>query len=119
MLAFQCQDAPTACSTGDNSSGSVAVFELTVGGARRMALAHRLDPYEETIYRVNGVLTWTVDQNPTGVHSGQGCMIAAADFRVWTQQKIAPTRGEDLSGQVNHSSKTKRFCQVPYNPALQ
>ena len=62
--------------TGDNSSGSVAVFELTVaGGARLMAPAHSHDHYEETIYGVDGVLTWTVDGKPIEVHSGQALCI--------------------------------------------
>ncbi len=48
--------------TGTDSNGSVASFELTVAGAARlMAPAHSHDHYEETIYGVGGVLTWTVD----------------------------------------------------------
>ena len=48
--------------TGDNSSGSVAVFEVTVPGAQRLAApAHSHDHYEETIYGIDGVLTWTVN----------------------------------------------------------
>ena len=39
--------------TGDNSSGSIAVFELMVaGGARLMAPAHSHNHDEETIYGV-------------------------------------------------------------------
>lgn len=48
--------------TGENSSGSVAAFELMVPGAQRLAApAHSHDHYEETIYGIDGVLTWTVD----------------------------------------------------------
>ena len=48
--------------TGDNSSGSVAAFELAVPCAQRLpAPAHSHDHYEETIYGIDGVLTWTVD----------------------------------------------------------
>ena len=62
--------------TGDNSSGSVAAFELVVeGGARLRAPAHSHDHYEETIYGVDGVLTWTVDGKPIEVHSGQALCI--------------------------------------------
>ena len=62
--------------TGDNSSGSVAVFELVVAGrARLMAPAHSHDHYEETIYGVDGVLTWTVDGRPIALHSGQALCI--------------------------------------------
>jgi len=48
--------------TADDSNGSVAVFELVVPGAQRLpAPAHSHDHYEETIYGISGVLTWTVD----------------------------------------------------------
>src|SRR2546429_2527333 len=48
--------------TGEQASGSVAVFELLVPGAQRLAApAHSHDHYEETVYGIEGVLTWTVD----------------------------------------------------------
>ena len=48
--------------TADNSSGSIAVFELTVpGGQHLLAPAHSHDHYEEAIYGIDGALTWTVD----------------------------------------------------------
>jgi quercetin dioxygenase-like cupin family protein len=54
--------------TGDNSLGSIAVFELMVaGGARLMTPAHSHNHYEETIYGIDGVLTWTVDGKPIDV----------------------------------------------------
>jgi quercetin dioxygenase-like cupin family protein len=47
--------------TGENSNGSVAAFEVIVPGAQRLeAPAHSHDHYEETIYGIDGVLTWTV-----------------------------------------------------------
>jgi len=62
--------------TGDNSSGSVAAFELIVaGGARLMAPAHSHDHYEETIYGVDRVLTWTVDGKQIDVFPGQALCI--------------------------------------------
>lgn len=62
--------------TGDDSSGSIAAFELTVaGGQRLMAPAHSHDHYEETIYGMNGVLTWTVDGKPIDVGPGQALCI--------------------------------------------
>lgn len=58
--------------TGENSNGSVAAFELIVPGAQRLAApAHSHDRYEETIYGIDGVLTWTVDGKPIDVGPGQ------------------------------------------------
>ena len=62
--------------TGDDSSGSVAAFELTVPAAQRLqAPAHSHDHYEETIYGIAGVLTWTVDGTPLDVGPGQALCI--------------------------------------------
>lgn len=62
--------------TGENSGGSVAVFEVVVPGAQKlMGPAHSHDRYEETIYGVDGVLTWTVDGKPIDVGAGQALCI--------------------------------------------
>ena len=62
--------------TGDNSTGSVAAFELMVrGGQRLQAPAHSHDHYEETIYGIDGVLTWTVNGTPIEVGPGQALCI--------------------------------------------
>ena len=62
--------------TGDNSNGSIAAFELIVPGAQRLAApAHSHDHYEETIYGIDGVLTWTVDGKPIEVGPGQALCI--------------------------------------------
>jgi quercetin dioxygenase-like cupin family protein len=48
--------------TGAHSSGSVAVCEMTVPGGKKLpAPAHSHEHYEETVYGLTGVLTWTVD----------------------------------------------------------
>jgi quercetin dioxygenase-like cupin family protein len=62
--------------TGDHSTGSVALFELTVRGGQRLpAPAHSHDHYEETIYGLDGVLTWTVDGKTIDVAAGQALCI--------------------------------------------
>lgn len=62
--------------TGENSNGSVAAFELIVPGAQRLAApAHSHDRYEETVYGIDGVLTWTVDGRPIDVGPGQALCI--------------------------------------------
>ena len=62
--------------TGENSAGSVAVFEVVVpGGQRLMGPAHSHDHYEETIYGIGGVLTWTVDGKQIDVGPGQALCI--------------------------------------------
>jgi quercetin dioxygenase-like cupin family protein len=67
--------------TGDNSSGGIAVFEVTVPSAQCLpAPAHRHDHYEETIYGIDGVLTWTVDGKQIDVGPGQALCIPRGAF---------------------------------------
>ena len=62
--------------TADNSTGSIAAFELMVPGAQHLAApAHSHDHYEETIYGIDGVLTWTVDGRQIDVGPGQALCI--------------------------------------------
>jgi quercetin dioxygenase-like cupin family protein len=63
--------------TGENSSGSIAAFEVTVPKGQRLAgPPHSHDHFEETIYGIDGVLTWTVDGKPVDVGPGQALCIA-------------------------------------------
>ena len=62
--------------TGDNSTGSIAAFEVFVPATQRLAApAHSHDHYEETIYGLDGVLTWTVGGKPFDVGPGQALCI--------------------------------------------
>ena len=62
--------------TGADAGGSLALFELTVPAAQRLAApAHSHDQYEETVYGVEGVLRWTVDGRPIDVGPGQALCI--------------------------------------------
>ena len=60
---------------GEQSGGSVAVFEFDVPAGSRVAAAHSHDGYEETIYGLEGVLTWTVEGTPIDVGRGDALLI--------------------------------------------
>lgn len=62
--------------TGEYSMGTIAAFEGVVPGAQRLAApAHSHDSYEETIYGLDGVLTWTVDGKLIDVGPGEALCI--------------------------------------------
>lgn len=62
--------------TGNDTNGSVSVFEVTVPAGQKLAApAHKNDAYEETLYGIEGVLTWTVDGNAIEVGPGQALCI--------------------------------------------
>ena len=56
---------------GEESAGSVAIFEFDVPAGSKVAAAHSHDGYEETIYGLEGALTWTVEGIPTDVGPGE------------------------------------------------
>jgi quercetin dioxygenase-like cupin family protein len=45
----------------EESGGSVSMFEFDVPRQAKVPIAHSHDAYEETLYGLSGVLTWTVD----------------------------------------------------------
>jgi quercetin dioxygenase-like cupin family protein len=62
--------------TSDDSNGSVSVFEIVVPAGHRLAApAHKNDAYEEILYGIEGVLTWTIDGTPIEVGPGQALCI--------------------------------------------
>jgi quercetin dioxygenase-like cupin family protein len=60
---------------GERSAGSVAVVEFDVPAGAKVPVAHSHDGYEETIYGLEGVLTWAVEGVPTDVGPGEALLI--------------------------------------------
>jgi quercetin dioxygenase-like cupin family protein len=56
---------------GAESGGSVAMFEFDVPAGMKVAAGHSHDGYEETIYGLEGVLTWTIESSPIDVGPGE------------------------------------------------
>ena len=62
--------------SGEDTNGSVSVFELSVpAGQKLMAPTHQNDAYEETLYGISGVLTWTINGKPYAIGPGQSVCI--------------------------------------------
>jgi quercetin dioxygenase-like cupin family protein len=55
---------------GATSGGTVAMFECDVPAGANVPAPHSHDAYEETIYGLRGVLTWTVDGTPNDIGPG-------------------------------------------------
>jgi quercetin dioxygenase-like cupin family protein len=64
---------------GEDSNGSLAVFEATVPVGGRPPAPHSHDGYEETIYGLEGVTTWTIDRTTTEITPGDAiCILRGA-----------------------------------------
>jgi len=62
--------------TGEDSNSNMSMFEVLVPSGQKLAApAHKNDAYEETLYGIEGVLTWTVDGKPIEVGPGQALCI--------------------------------------------
>jgi quercetin dioxygenase-like cupin family protein len=62
--------------TSDDSNDSVSVFEFFAPAGQKLAApAHKNDAYEEVLYGIEGVLTWTVNGIPIEVGPGQALCI--------------------------------------------
>ena len=56
---------------GAATAGSLAMFEFDVPADARVPIAHSHDAYEETIYGLRGMLTWTVEGRVRNVGPGE------------------------------------------------
>jgi quercetin dioxygenase-like cupin family protein len=77
---------------GNASGGSVAVFEFDVPAGAKVPMAHSHDGYEETIYGLEGVLTFTVGGRPTDVGPGEVLCIPRGAVHRFDNIRGADTR---------------------------
>src|ERR1700749_2301189 len=56
---------------GEQSGGSVAVFEFDVPAGSKVAAPHSHDGFEETIYGLDGMLVWTLEGETHEVGAGE------------------------------------------------
>jgi quercetin dioxygenase-like cupin family protein len=59
----------------EDSNGSATVFECSVPADAKVPAPHSHDAFEETIYGLDGVTTWTVDGEPVDVGPGAALCI--------------------------------------------
>ncbi len=60
---------------GPASGGALAMFEFDVPAGAKVPMAHSHDAYEETIYGLNGVLTFTVNGTKHDIGPGKALCI--------------------------------------------
>jgi quercetin dioxygenase-like cupin family protein len=58
-----------------DTNGSVAMFEFTVPVGAKVPVPHYHRAYDETIYGVEGVVTFTVEGKPVDIGLGEMCFI--------------------------------------------
>jgi len=58
-----------------DTNGSVAMFEFTVPVGAKVPVPHYHKQYDETIYGIDGVVTFTVEGKPVDIGPGESCFI--------------------------------------------
>ncbi|HEX4797256.1 MAG TPA: cupin domain-containing protein [Humisphaera sp.] len=58
-----------------DTNGSVAMFEFWVPAGAKVPLPHYHKLYDETIYGIEGIITFTVDGQPVEIGPGESCFI--------------------------------------------
>ncbi len=58
-----------------DSNGTASVFECYVPANARMPAPHSHDGFEETIYGLEGVSTWTIDGETVEIGPGEGVCV--------------------------------------------
>ena len=78
---------------GKDSGGSVSVFELTVPPGAKVPVAHSHDAYEETIYGLQGTVTFTLAGQPIEIGPGQALCIPRGVIHRFDNHSSAEAKG--------------------------
>jgi quercetin dioxygenase-like cupin family protein len=98
-----------------DTNGALAAFEFTVPAGAKVPLPHSHQHYDETIYGVEGVMTFTVEGKPVHLGPGDACFIprgavhgfnnlqnaSAKALAVVTPALIGPDFFKDVAALVN------------------
>ena len=76
-----------------DTNGSVALFEFTVPAAAKMPQPHSHKHYDETVYGVEGVVTFTVEGRPVDIGPGESCFIPRGAVHGFNNLKPANAKG--------------------------
>jgi quercetin dioxygenase-like cupin family protein len=70
----------------DDSGGTAAVFECDVPANSRMPAPHSHDGFEETIYGLEGMTSWTIDGETVDVGPGEAVCVKRGQIHGFQNQ---------------------------------
>jgi len=76
-----------------DTNGALAMFEFTVPVGARVPLPHKHERYDETIYAVEGVLTFTVDGKTVDIGPGESCFVPRGAVHGFNNLKQTNAKG--------------------------
>src|SRR3974390_3105895 len=76
-----------------DTNGAVAMFEFIVPVGAKVPVPHSHQRYDETIYGVEGVITFTVEGKPVEIGAGQSCFIPRGAVHGFNNLKQTDAKG--------------------------
>jgi quercetin dioxygenase-like cupin family protein len=76
-----------------NTNGAVAAFEFTVPSGARVPVPHSHRHYDETIYGIEGTLTFTVEGKPVDIGVGETLFIPRGAVHGFNNLKPVKAKG--------------------------
>ncbi|MBI3414778.1 MAG: cupin domain-containing protein [Verrucomicrobia bacterium] len=76
-----------------DSNGQLAMFEFTVPAGAKVPVPHSHERYDETIYGLEGVLTFTVNGQPVDIAAGDTCFIPRGAVHGFNNLKPSNAKG--------------------------
>lgn len=76
----------------EDSGGSVTVFECLVPAGARVPVPHSHDAFEETIYGLEGVSTWTIDGEARDIASGDSVCVRRGQVHGFHNDAVVDAR---------------------------
>ena len=78
---------------GKDSNGQLAMFEFTVLAGAKVPAPHSHTHYDETIYGLEGVMTFTVNGQPVGIAPGETLFIPRGAVHGFNNLKPSNAKG--------------------------
>ena len=109
----------------EDSDGSLTMFECFVPAGAKVPAPHSHDAFEETIYGLEGVSTWTIDGETVELSAGEAVCVTRGAVHGFANQLDADARflaiatpgvfGADYFREL--SEVLARFSEGPPDPA--
>jgi quercetin dioxygenase-like cupin family protein len=76
-----------------DTNGSAAMFEFTIPSGAKVPLPHYHEHFDETIYGLSGILTFTVDGKSMDLSPGETCFIPRGAVHGFDNLKQVDAKG--------------------------
>ena len=102
----------------DDSNGTASVFECYVPANSRMPAPHSHDGFEETIYGLEGITSWTIDGETVDLGPGEAVCVKRGQIHGFQNQgsvdaKMLCIATPALFGESSNDRRSSRFIGTP------